>query len=49
MAMSGSSMAFGVFIPPLVQDMGWSHSALSFTYALSSLVTGVGVLVVGSL
>src|SRR5918992_688595 len=29
--------------------MGWSHSALSFTYALSSMVTGVGVLVVGSL
>jgi MFS family permease len=49
MAMSGASMAFGVFIPPLVQDMGWSHSALSFTYALSSMVTGVGVLVVGSL
>jgi MFS family permease len=48
-AMSGASMAFGVFIPPLVQDMGGSHSALSFTYALSSMVTGVGVLVVGSL
>lgn len=49
MAVSGTSMAFGVFIPPLVKDMGWSHSALSFTYALSSIVTGGGVLVVGSL
>ena len=48
-AVSGTSMAFGVFIPPLVQDTGRSHSALSFTYALSSVVTGVGVLVVGSL
>jgi len=29
--------------------MGWSPSALSFTYTLSSMVTGIGVLVVGSL
>ena len=49
MSVSGASMAFGVFIPPLVKAMGWSHSALSFTYALSSVVTGLGVLVVGSL
>src|SRR5262245_21149173 len=46
---SGTMMAFGVFITPLVDDMGWSHSALSFAYALSAIVSGVGVLVVGSL
>ncbi|MGQ4807249.1 L-lactate transporter [Candidatus Entotheonellaceae bacterium PAL068K] len=46
---SGTMMAFGVFITPLANDMGWSHSALSFTYALSSIVSGVGILIVGSL
>ena len=45
---SGTRMAFGVFITPLVDAMGWSHSAVSFTYALGSIITGVGVLVVGS-
>ncbi len=49
MVVSGTSLAFGVFIPPLVQDMGWSHSALSLSYSISSLVTGFGVLGVGSL
>ncbi len=45
---SGTMMAFGVFINPLVDDMGWSHSQLSFTYALSSIVSGIGVLAIGS-
>ena len=48
MMASGTMMAFGVFINPLVDDMGWSHSALSFTYALSAVVSGVGVLAIGS-
>ena len=48
MMASGTMMAFGVFINPLADDMGWSHSALSFSYALSSIVTGVGVLAIGS-
>lgn len=46
---SGTMMAFGVFITPLADDMGWSHSSLSFAYALSAIVSGLGVLVVGSL
>jgi MFS family permease len=46
---SGTMMAFGVFITPLSEAMGWSHSALSFTYALSAIVTGLGVLVIGSI
>jgi len=41
-------MGFGVFITPMSEDMGWSHSALSFSYALSAMVTGIGVLIVGS-
>ena len=45
---SGTMMGFGVFITPMAEDMGWSHSALSFSYALSALVTGIGVLIVGS-
>lgn len=49
MVASGTMMAFGVFITPLSDDMGWSHSALSFTYALSAIVSGLGVLGVGSL
>ena len=49
MVASGTMMAFGVFITPLANDMGWSRSALSFTYALSSIVSGVGVLAIGSL
>jgi hypothetical protein len=49
MAVSDTSIAFGVFIPPLLKAMSWSHSALSYTYALSSMVTRIGVLVVGSL
>ena len=48
MMASGTMMAFGVFINPLVEDMGWSHSALSLTYAISAIVSGVGVLAVGS-
>ncbi len=48
MMASGTMMAFGVFINPLVDTMGWSHSAVSFAYALSALVSGLGVLVVGS-
>ncbi len=46
---SGTMMAFGVFINPMADDMGWSHSALSFTYALSAIVSGLGILGVGSL
>ena len=45
---SGTMMGFGVFITPMAEDMGWSHSALSFSYALSALSTGMGVLVIGS-
>jgi MFS family permease len=45
---SGTMMGFGVFITPMAEDMGWSHSALSFAYALSAIVTGIGVLIVGS-
>jgi MFS family permease len=45
---SGTMMGFGVFITPMAEDMGWSHSALSFSYALSAMVTGIGVLIVGS-
>ncbi len=48
MMASGTMMAFGVFINPLADDMGWSHSALSFSYALSAIVSGVGVLTIGS-
>lgn len=46
---SGTMMGFGVFINPMADDMGWSHSALALAYAISSLVTGVGVLIVGSI
>ena len=46
---SGTMMAFGVFINPMADDMGWSHSALSFSYAISAIVSGLGILGVGSL
>ena len=46
---SGAMMAFGVFINPMADDMGWSHSALSFTYAISAIVSGLGILAVGTL
>src|ERR1044071_8081653 len=45
---SGTMMGFGVFITPMAEDMGWSHSALSFSYSLSAMTTGIGVLIVGS-
>jgi MFS family permease len=45
---SGTMMGFGVFITPMADDMGWSHSALSFSYALSAMTTGIGVLIIGS-
>jgi MFS family permease len=45
---SGTMMGFGVFITPMAEDMGWSHSALSFSYAMSAMVTGIGVLIIGS-
>ena len=48
MASSGTMMAFGVFINPMSADLGWSHSILSFSYAVSSIVSGIGILVVGS-
>jgi hypothetical protein len=48
MASSGTMMAFGVFINPMAEDLGWSHSILSFSYAVSSIVSGLGILVVGS-
>ena len=44
---SGTMMGFGVFITPMVEDMGWSHSALSFCIH-SMIVTGIGILIVGS-
>lgn len=47
MVSSGTMMAFGVFINPMSVDLGWSHSILSFSYAVSSIVSGVGVLAVG--
>ena len=31
---SGTMMGFGVFITPMVENMGWSHSALSLLYSL---------------
>ncbi len=46
---SGTMMAFGVFITPMVEDLGWSYSTLSFAYAISSIVSGLGLLAVGSL
>ncbi len=49
MVSSGTLMAFGVFITPMAADLGWSHSTLSFTYAVSSIVSGLGILAVGSL
>src|SRR6266516_546645 len=45
---SGTMMGFGVFITPMADDIVWSHSDLSFSYALYALVTGMGVLIVGS-
>jgi len=48
MVSSGTMMAFGVFINPMSADLGWSHSVLSFSYAVSSIVSGAGILVVGS-
>jgi len=48
MMASGTMMAFGVFINPLAENMGWSHSARSCSYALSAIVSGVGVLAIGS-
>ncbi len=49
MVSSGTMMAFGVFINPMSADLGWSHSVLSFSYAVSSIVSGVGILAVGSI
>ena len=46
---SGTLMAFGVFINPMAAALGWSHSSLSFTYAISSIVSGLAILAVGSL
>ena len=46
---SGTTMVFGVFINPMVTDLGWSHSTLSLSYAISAVVSGLGILVVGSL
>ena len=43
MQMVGSSirMAFGVFIPPLTEEFGWSQGAITLAYALSSVVTAL--------
>jgi len=49
MVSSGTMMAFGVFINPMSADLGWSHSVLSFSYAVSSIVSGLGILAVGSM
>jgi sugar phosphate permease len=49
MVSSGTMMAFGVFINPMSADLGWSHSVLSFSYAVSSIVSGLGILAVGSI
>ncbi len=49
MVSSGTMMAFGVFITPMATDLGWSYSILSLAYAISSIVSGLGILVVGSL
>jgi sugar phosphate permease len=48
MVSSGTMMAFGVFINPMSVDLGWSHSVLSFSYAVSAIVSGLGILAVGS-
>jgi sugar phosphate permease len=48
MVSSGTMMAFGVYINPMAADLGWSHSVLSFSYAVSSIVSGLGILAVGS-
>ena len=46
---SGTMMAFGVFLTPMSEDMGWSYSALSLTYVISAIVSGLGILAIGSL
>ena len=43
MASSGTMMAFGVFINPMTADLGWSHSVISFSYAVSSIVSGLNL------
>ena len=51
MQMVGSSirMAFGVFIEPLSEQFGWGQSAITFAYALSSVVTALASPLAGSL
>ena len=39
--------AFGVFLVPMQQDLGWSPTALTGAYALAIVVSGVAAIPVG--
>jgi MFS family permease len=39
--------AFGVFLAPMQQDLGWSPTALTGAYALAIVVSGVAAIPVG--
>jgi hypothetical protein len=39
--------AFGVFLVPIQQDLGWSPTALTGVYSLAIMVSGVAAIPVG--
>ena len=45
----GSRFAFGLFLVPMSEDLGWSRSALSLLITVFMVVSAVGMLVVGRL
>ena len=45
----GARSAFGVFVVPMEQDLGWSRSAISFAAALGFLVNGLTQPLLGAL
>jgi MFS family permease len=46
---AGSLISISTFLTPLVQETGWSRSAVSFGYTLSTLSVGVGGIAMGYL
>lgn len=45
----GTSASFGVFMEPMLKELGWTRSSISFSFSLSNLIAGIVGIATGRL
>lgn len=49
MVMAGSSVTFGVFFKPMINEFGWSRALISGAYSFSRIIAGLSGIIMGGL